>query len=726
MMRLRRIESRIMYGSQNGVAMSTRKKGIAQMPMAARMILRTIAFILALFIAPVALAQVPVTLSPVPRMQFLDSSGRPLSGGFVYTYISGTSTPLATYKDVSGTSENTNPIVLDSGGFAAIWLQSSSAYRIKVYNFGGTMQWLVDGITSPPNLLAPGPIGTSVPNVVEATYFLTATALPALSGAVRLASGDQLCWRNNANSGDVCISKNSSDVFSVTNLTVAGNLLAGTFDNVVYADQQAGADTGAKINAADTQLGTSPGEIWCSNVLSGTPVTTPITIHSGHTLRFTQGGYWTFTVPITLEQGASIIGSGPWISTATSSTGTVFFHNFSGDFIIYSGAATGTGTLGGGVLQNFSLYNIYSGGDLNGNAIEITGTALLLRADDVVIDRVYVDGNSATNRWTRGLYVDGTPIGGTDGVRNITVRDSRFHSSGTNNEDIRIENAFNTVLDNVKITSSNNGAQTPGITITGSSGNVSSGAQLFGVNTVNLALDWANSVDVEGGFYSAITNTANSGASVVLRPANLTNIFVNNGSAATTAVYPDPINPGQTIVLGSIAVTGNETLATLAGTGTRCVSSNASGLLGNSCAFGVQSVTSTTMSGDQTYTTGAAATITGLTHAVTMPSAGGPFRALVCYGVYWTTGASATSANVWVTDSTTVFASTEAGGGTSPVPYSGNATCGMSTGTGYANGANVTFTAKINANQNLTVRQSGTNAGGTSSWMTVSILPSAN
>lgn len=48
--------------------------------------------------------------------QFFDNNGVPLSGGKIYTYEAGTSTPLATYTSSSGNTAHTNPIVLDSGG----------------------------------------------------------------------------------------------------------------------------------------------------------------------------------------------------------------------------------------------------------------------------------------------------------------------------------------------------------------------------------------------------------------------------------------------------------------------------------------------------------------------------------------------------------------------------------------------------------------------------------
>ena len=48
--------------------------------------------------------------------QFLDNNGNVLSGGKIYTYEAGTTTPLATYTSSSGNTAHTNPIVLDAAG----------------------------------------------------------------------------------------------------------------------------------------------------------------------------------------------------------------------------------------------------------------------------------------------------------------------------------------------------------------------------------------------------------------------------------------------------------------------------------------------------------------------------------------------------------------------------------------------------------------------------------
>ena len=86
-----------------------------------------------------------VTLSPPPKLQFFDSYGNPLSGGLLYSYTAGTSTPLATYNDASGTTFNTNPIILDSRGEANVWLGAAS-YKFKLATAANVELWTVDNI----------------------------------------------------------------------------------------------------------------------------------------------------------------------------------------------------------------------------------------------------------------------------------------------------------------------------------------------------------------------------------------------------------------------------------------------------------------------------------------------------------------------------------------------------------------------------------------------------
>src|SRR6266481_7841287 len=82
-------------------------------------------------------------LMPIPRQQFFDVSGNPLAGGFIFTYISGTSTPQATFTDSTGSVQQPNPITLDASGSppngTQIWL-APTFYKICLQNSQGVQQ----------------------------------------------------------------------------------------------------------------------------------------------------------------------------------------------------------------------------------------------------------------------------------------------------------------------------------------------------------------------------------------------------------------------------------------------------------------------------------------------------------------------------------------------------------------------------------------------------------
>ena len=63
--------------------------------------------------------------------QFFTDDGSVLSGGKIYTYAAGTTTPQTTYTSNSGTTANSNPIILDSGGRLPedMWLAEGVIYR---------------------------------------------------------------------------------------------------------------------------------------------------------------------------------------------------------------------------------------------------------------------------------------------------------------------------------------------------------------------------------------------------------------------------------------------------------------------------------------------------------------------------------------------------------------------------------------------------------------------
>lgn len=89
-------------------------------------------------------------LSAPPALQFFDSDGNPLAGGFVYTYAAGTTTPKATFTSQAGTTENTNPVVLDAAGRpepnGSIWINGS--YKFVVEDALGNTISTTDNVTA--------------------------------------------------------------------------------------------------------------------------------------------------------------------------------------------------------------------------------------------------------------------------------------------------------------------------------------------------------------------------------------------------------------------------------------------------------------------------------------------------------------------------------------------------------------------------------------------------
>lgn len=73
--------------------------------------------------------------------QFFDDNGDPLSGGLLYVYDAGTTTPVNTFTSKSGTTLNTNPIVLDAAGRTPneIWLTGGVLYKFRLRDSDGVL-----------------------------------------------------------------------------------------------------------------------------------------------------------------------------------------------------------------------------------------------------------------------------------------------------------------------------------------------------------------------------------------------------------------------------------------------------------------------------------------------------------------------------------------------------------------------------------------------------------
>ena len=127
-------------------------------------------------------------------MQFTTTAGAPLIGGKLYTYAAGTTTPLASYTDSTGATANTNPIILNVRGEAAIWLDPAS-YKFVLNDENDSLIWTADNLGG----LNISPAFTGVPTAPTATggtntTQIATTAFVQLSATAAIPVGGIILW----------------------------------------------------------------------------------------------------------------------------------------------------------------------------------------------------------------------------------------------------------------------------------------------------------------------------------------------------------------------------------------------------------------------------------------------------------------------------------------------------------------------------------------------------
>ena len=121
-----------------------------------------------------------VNLSPVggAASQFFDNNGVMLTGGKIFTYAAGTTTPQTAYTSSSGNIAHSNPIILDASGRVPggeIWLTSTLSYKFVLKDSLDVLIGTYDNIVTQLNT-----------NASLVTY------TPAGSGAVSTTVQDKL------------------------------------------------------------------------------------------------------------------------------------------------------------------------------------------------------------------------------------------------------------------------------------------------------------------------------------------------------------------------------------------------------------------------------------------------------------------------------------------------------------------------------------------------------
>ena len=174
-----------------------------------------------------AQAQNSVALSPTPHQQFLDSTGKPLAGGSLFFYQTGTSILQATYADNLGTIQNTNPVPLDSSGSTSnasgaqvqIFLLNQ-AYRVCGYNSALVQQWCADPVSA-----------YQILNSIQNITFGSVTSDPSGSAGELGYRSDLGCFRGFSTFWDCLATRTGIETLSNKTLTapIINNAVGSTF-----------------------------------------------------------------------------------------------------------------------------------------------------------------------------------------------------------------------------------------------------------------------------------------------------------------------------------------------------------------------------------------------------------------------------------------------------------------------------------------------------------------
>ena len=317
---------------------------------------------LLLLLAIPALAQNPVIPFRSPRVTFQTATGQPLSGGCIFTYQGGTTTPQATYTDSTGSTSNANPVILDSTGSAVMWLGVNS-YKFVAYSNGGvhcasgSLQWTVDNV--PGDAFLNGTIsGATItnPTLTGGTIAGTTISGSTMSGSNinSTAIGQTTPAAGSFTSLSTALDSMS---FSATPVFPAGSYgyFTMTLTNNVTSSSISGGTNGQQITLDLCQNGTGGYTLaWPSNLLNPPSINTNA---SGCTIvqAIYNGGYWitTYSTSAVLQ---GLYNTVTFSATPTFSAGT---YNY---FTLTQTANVTSSTISGATIGQIISLNICQNG----------------------------------------------------------------------------------------------------------------------------------------------------------------------------------------------------------------------------------------------------------------------------------------------------------------------------------------------------------------------------
>lgn len=299
-----------------------------------------------------------VNLSPFAGVgaQFFDDNGDPLSGGKIYTYAAGTTTPKATYTTYTGVTPNANPIILDAAGRTPdeVWLNYGDAYKFILKDSADTTVGTYDNIDGIP------PVNINLVRLYGSTSGYVQLQAPAVAGTNTVtfpaATGTVALTANPTFTGTTAVATLTASENITGSKTISGRLLAAsqsvTIDQYLYMGgtgqmklpvgstaQRAGAFSGTGQISGTTLTITvaTSGSLYIGATITGTGVTAGTRVTDFLT---GSGGIGTYTVSV-----SQTVAAGTAIADAPV-TGMIRYNSSNNAFEGYG--ASGWSGIGGG------------------------------------------------------------------------------------------------------------------------------------------------------------------------------------------------------------------------------------------------------------------------------------------------------------------------------------------------------------------------------------------
>lgn len=275
-----------------------------------------------------------VLLSPAAGVaaQFFTNTGAVLTGGKIYTYLAGTTTPATTYTTVSGDTPHPNPIVLDSAGRVPnggeIWILNLTSYKFVLKDSNDVLIATWDNVS----------------NVNAATVGYTPNSNSLLTSTTVQSALDSIS-NNSSGSSVIGFIQNGTGAVA-TNALAKMRQVVSVMDFGAVADGNLGTDTGTNntpaFNAALAYASSiGAGAVYVPN--GNYKLFSAITIPQGVTLRGAGRHCTTLFAPTSFNTTGGIINFG---------VGTVSHGLCDLALLSPPGGIVGTGTSGVGIYAN--------------------------------------------------------------------------------------------------------------------------------------------------------------------------------------------------------------------------------------------------------------------------------------------------------------------------------------------------------------------------------------